>query len=222
MNLSWVNAFQLIWILVSMDERALHVSFQALILIEISPRQERLKPSVTCQVRDGWSWFSTVSVNLNIDVCRRKRFVCQLPRSCILMGISPRQERLKNSVACQVRDVELELSQRCLVDLNNDVSRWKGDARQLPSFNSDQDYQPGSNKVSPVRFEMSNLHPVKAAHWILVLMYVDENASPVSFKLLSPSRNHLSKSGSALSGSRSGNWVELNQRGPVNLNNWCG
>ena len=46
----------------------------------------------------------------------------------------------KNSVTCQVRDFELELSKCCLVDLNNDVSRWKCFACQLPSFYSNQSF----------------------------------------------------------------------------------
>ena len=41
-----------------------------------------------------------------------------------------------------------------------------------------------AKKVSPVRFEMSNLSWFSAVQLISILMYIDENASPVSFQAL--------------------------------------
>ena len=113
------------------DEDALPVSFQALILIEILPKQEPRKKSAPCEVRDvKFELSQCFSVEVNRGYVDENALPVSL-QALILIRLSPKRKCLKH-FSCQVRDVELELSQCCSMDLNIDVPRLKRFACQRP------------------------------------------------------------------------------------------
>ena len=151
---------------------------------------KRSETNVTCEVRDAKRAFSLrCSVDLVLVYVDEKCLVCQ-PSSSYAdrRTIHARAAQNKNW-SVRFWDVELELSQRCLVDLNIYVCRRKCPACQLPSFYSDRDI---TQARAVKQFEMLDLSWVSAVQWTLI----DENALPVSFKSfilieLSPKRKCL-------------------------------
>ena len=138
-RLEMLNLRKVIDVLAQLDRNAPPVSFQTFVLVEISSKQDRFTKSVTCQVWDvvfELSQWCPVETPYSCKLTERLRLSASKP--FVLVQILPRQEHLKTA-SCQVRNVELVSTQRCSMELINDVHRLKSPSGQLPTSYSDRD-----------------------------------------------------------------------------------